>query len=152
MSKPYLSVRVASVVAAFFCAFALTGCYVVPIDPRTGHPATQQPQTVQGAIAPPVAFPARLYPANDLASRYGVVTASVTNDLNGRGVFNAVINGEAFVGEATRRTGPGRAGTASGAGNRGSFLSCEYSLNTATQGTGQCKLSDGAMFSMHLGN
>jgi len=152
MFNPYFCVRAASAGAAFFCAFSLTGCYVVPIDPRTGYPATQQTQTVPGAVTAPVAFPARLYPANDLASRYGLVTASVTNDLNGRGVFNAVINGEAFVGEATRRSGPGRAGTASGAGNRGSFLSCEYTLNSATQGTGQCKLSDGAIFSMHLGN
>ena len=135
MFKPFLSLRSA---AAIFFTSALTGC-VVSIE-------------VAGSTATPVAFPARLYPANDLASRYGMVNATVTNDLQGRGVFNAVINGEAFVGEATRKSGSGRAGVASGAGNRGSFLSCEYTLNTATQGTGQCKLSDGAVFNMHLGN
>ncbi len=149
MFKPFLSLRAA---AAIFFTSALTGCYVVPMDPRTGQPVMPPAQAVPGSTATPVAFPARLYPANDLASRYGMVNATVTNDLQGRGVFNAVINGEAFVGEATRKSGSGRAGVASGAGNRGSFLSCEYTLNTATQGTGQCKLSDGAVFNMHLGN
>lgn len=138
--------------AAIFCAFSLPGCYVVPMDPRTGQPVIPAPQGAPVPAATPVAFPARLYPANDLASRYGLVNATVTNDLSGRGTFNAVINGEAFVGEATRKSGAGRAGVASGAGNRGSFLSCEYSLNTPAQGTGQCRLSDGAVFSMHLGN
>ena len=149
MSKPLLSL---GAVTAIFCAAALTGCYVVPMDPRTGQPVMPPPQVTAGTAATPVTFPARLYPANDLASRYGMVNATVSNDLQGRGVFNAVINGEAFVGEATRKSGSGRAGVASGAGNRGSFLSCEYTLNTATQGTGQCKLSDGAVFNMQLGN
>lgn len=80
------------------------------------------------------------------------MSATVTNDLHGKGVFNAAINGEAFVGEATRAPGNGRTGIASGAGNRGSYLSCQYVLNTSTQGTGRCKLSDGAEFTMHLGN
>lgn len=103
-------------------------------------------------MAAPVTFPSRLYPANDLAGRYGMINATVTNDLHGRGTFNAVINGEAFAGEATRKAGSSREGIANGAGNRGSYLSCVYTLNSATQGVGQCKLSDGAVFTMHLGN
>jgi hypothetical protein len=86
------------------------------------------------------------------ASRYGVVNATVTNDLRGKGTFSASINAEAFTGEATHMSGGGRSGIASGAGNRGSYLSCQYTMNSATQGTGRCKLSDGAEFTMHLGN
>ncbi len=81
-----------------------------------------------------------------------MINATVTNDLHGRGTFNAVINGEAFAGEATRKAGSSREGIANGAGNRGSYLSCNYTLNSSTQGVGQCKLSDGAVFTMHLGN
>jgi hypothetical protein len=80
------------------------------------------------------------------------VNATVTNDLRGKGTFSASINAEAFTGEATHMSGGGRSGIASGAGNRGSYLSCQYTMNSATQGTGRCKLSDGAEFTMHLGN
>jgi hypothetical protein len=98
-------------------------------------------------------FTARLYPANAAASSYGVVGAVVTNDLNGRGTFSTTINGESFTGEATRTTGTGaRQGVANGAGNRGSFINCRYQMNSATLGTGQCTLSNGAQFTMHVGN
>ncbi len=129
---------------------ALSGCYVVPLDTRSPPPA--------GAYAPPpppppgpVNFPVRLYPANDAAARHGVVTALVTNDLQGRGTFSANIGGESFTGEATRRADANRSGVANGAGNRGSFLACNYTMNNTSQGTGQCRLSDGAVFSMHMG-
>lgn len=135
---------------------SLTGCYVVPIDPRTGQPAT-----APGAVAPvavpapapaPAVFTARLYPANELASAYGMVNGTVTNDLHGRGTFNASINGESFVGEATRKAGSGREGVANGAGNRGSYLTCQYTMNSPTLGTGSCRLNTGAVFTMHVGN
>lgn len=132
----------------------LAGCYVVPIDPRNGHPVNT-PQQVPAAVAAPAVpliFPARLYPANDLASGYGLVHATVMNDLNGRGTFNAAIAGESFVGEATRRAGSNRDGVANGAGNRGAYLSCQYTMNSATQGTGTCRLNNGAVFTMHVGN
>ena len=103
------------------------------------------------AFGAPVVFTARLYPANDLAVRHGMVGGVVTNDLNGRGTFNANIQGESFVGEATRKAGSSREGLASGAGNRGSYLSCQYTMNSATLGTGICRLSDGAQFTMHVG-
>lgn len=133
---------------------ALSGCYVVPINPAPGQPGYVPPLApVAIAPAPPasVTFTARLYPANDLAVRHGMVGGVVTNDLNGRGVFTANIQGESFVGEATRKAGSSREGLASGAGNRGSYLSCQYTMNSATLGTGICKLSDGAQFTMHVG-
>ena len=103
------------------------------------------------APAAPIVFSARLYPSNELAAGYGLVSATVANDLNGRGTFSATINGEVFTGEATRRAGSHRDGVANGAGNRGSFLDCRYTMNSATLGTGNCRLSDGATFTMHVG-
>ena len=134
-------------------ALSLTGCYVVPIQP----PYTQQGPTVYVPSTPPMpaapmTFAARLYPSNDLASSYGMVMAVVTNDLNGRGTFNTNINGESFTGEATRLAGSARDGQANGAGNRGSYINCRYQMNSATLGSGQCRLSNGAQFSMHVGN
>ena len=120
-------------------ASALTGCYVVPLDQ---HPPTS---TVIYAPAPfvqaPVTFAARLYPANDAATGYGMVLAVVTNDLNGRGHFSTNINGESFSGEATRTASSPRDGVANGAGNRGNFINCRFSMNSTTQGDdayGQC--------------
>ena len=123
----------------------------MPLEARHAHPA---PVPAQVSVAPPapVTFPVRLYPTNALAARYGMVTAVVTNDLHGKGVFSTSINGEAFSGEATRKPDSLRNGLANGAGNRGSFLACTYSMNSSSQGTGQCRLSDGAEFSMHMGN
>ena len=135
-------------------ATGLVGCYVVPIDPRTGQPVPLPGGLPVAAPAPalPISFPARLYPANELASGYGVINATVTNDLHGRGTFNANINGESFVGEATRKAGSSREGVANGAGNRGGYLGCQYSMNSATLGTGTCRLNNGAVFTMHVGN
>lgn len=131
---------------------SLAGCYVVPIDPRTGHALPLSSGMVAAAPALPLTFPARLYPANELASGHGVVHATVTNDLHGRGSFQTTINGENFVGEATRKAGSAREGVANGAGNRGSYISCTYSMNSTTLGSGTCRLSSGAVFSMHVGN
>jgi len=103
-------------------------------------------------VAPaPVTLSARLYPANDQASALGVVYAVVTNDLHGRGTFQATIQGESFAGEATRKAGSSREGLASGAGTRGGYLSCQYSMNSPSMGTGSCRLSSGAVFTMHVG-
>ena len=133
---------------------ALAGCYVVPIDPRTGQPVATPSGAPVAAPAPalPVSFPARLYPANELASGYGVIHATVTNDLHGRGSFNANIHGEHFVGEATRKAGSSREGVANGVGSRGGYLGCQYSMNSATLGTGTCRLHNGAVFTMHVGH
>lgn len=151
----FSAVRAARRRAAFLgfavCVVSLAGCYVVPIDPRTGQ-AVPPSATAVAAPASPLTFPARLYPSNDIASGYGIVNATVSNDQHGRGSFSANINGEAFAGEATRKAGYGREGMANGAGNRGSYLTCTYTMNSATLGTGTCRLSNGALFSMHVGN
>ena len=97
-------------------------------------------------------FAARLYPSNDLAQTYGLQSAVVTNDMNGRGTFSVSINGEFFTGEATRVASSVREGVANGSGNRGSFINCRYTMNSATLGTGSCKMSNGALFTMHVGS
>lgn len=141
-----------ALLGAVSVAAALTGCYVVPLNAppqRASVPATVP-------VAPPPAsmtFTARLYPANEMASGYGMVGAVVTNDLNGRGTFSTVINGESFSGEATRAPGASsREGIANGTGNRGSYINCRYQMNSSTMGTGQCRLSNGAQFTMHVGS
>lgn len=130
---------------------ALAGCYVVPVQ----HDRPPVASTVYVTPAPPASttFAARLYPANDAATAYGMVGAVVTNDMNGRGTFTTNINGESFIGEATRMSGSSiREGVANGSGSRGSYISCRYQMNSSTLGTGQCKLSNGAQFTMHLGS
>ena len=129
---------------------------MVPIDPRTGQPVP--PASTPGQVAPapvtpaPVSFSARLYPANELAGSYGIILGTVTNDRHGRGVFSASIRGEQYTGEATRKAGSPREGLASGSGSRGGYLSCQYTLNSPSLGSGYCRLHNGAEFSMHLGN
>lgn len=146
--------RAARVLGVTAVSAALTACYVVPIDARTGQAMVPGPTSQAVAVVPnlPASFPARLYPANDLASGLGVVNASVTSDLHGRGTFNATINGESFVGEATRKAGSSREGVANGAGNRGGYLGCVYTMNSSTMGTGTCRLHTGAVFTMHIGH
>lgn len=143
--------RRTALAAAVLGAAALTGCYVVPVQP--GHPpVTSSTVYVTPVMPASTTFAARLYPANDAAKAYGMVGAVVTNDMNGRGTFTTTINGESFNGEATRIAGsPVREGVASGSGNRGSYISCRYQMNSSTMGTGQCKLSNGAQFTMHVG-
>ncbi len=131
-------------------ASALTGCYgVAPNEAR--QPAAAP--AVSAEPAPPsTTFPARLYPANAAAEAYGVVGAVVTNDRNGRGTFSTQINGENFSGEATRLTRvSSHQGVANSTGNRGSYISCRYEMNSDTMGTGECQLSSGAQFSLHVG-
>ena len=149
-SATRLSRRIA-VVGVTLTSSLLTACYVVPVN-RNPPPAVVY---VAPAVQAPtsVTFAARLYPANDIASTYGVINAVVTNDLNGRGIFTTNINGENFNGEATRvGGGSARSGVANGAGSRGGYINCNYQMNTTTLGTGQCKLSNGALFTMHVGS
>ena len=131
---------------------ALTGCYVVPHNQYPTAPATVYVPVSPPAPPAAVTFAARLYPSNDLASSYGMISAVVTNDLNGRGTFSTAINGENFVGEATRGSGGARTGVANGSGNRGSYINCSYQMNSTTLGSGHCKLSTGATFTMHVGS
>lgn len=115
----------------------------------------QSPAAAVQSVAPvnnAVTFNARMYPANDLAARYGMVLGTVTNDMHGRGIFNANIQGESFSGEATRSPNNARTGIANGSGSRGGWMRCTYQMNSSTLGTGQCELNNGARFTMHLGS
>ena len=148
-----VAARLLALTGVVASAAALTGCYVVPIQPPHSQPAAVYVAPLSPSTPASVTFAARLYPANDAAASYGMVGAVVTNDLNGRGTFSTVINGESFNGEATRMAGSSaREGVANGAGNRGSYISCRYQMNSSTLGTGQCKLSNGAAFTMHVGS
>ena len=134
---------------ALLASAALAGCYVVPMAPATSVPG---PTAVVPMAPPaPITFAARLYPANDLAASYGMVTAVVNNDLNGRGYFSTNIGGEAFAGEATHVAGSQKDGQANGSGNRGGYISCRYTMNSPALGTGNCRLNNGAVFTMHVG-
>ena len=149
------------VAAATLGAALLSGCYVVPMQPGqvlppgpvTVVPAQQAVGSVPAAPLAPAAqhFSARLYPSNAEAARYGTLTGVVSNDMNGRGHFSAVIDGESFQGEATRAAGSPRGGMANAAGTRGGMLACRYTMNSATQGAGSCVLNNGPTFAMHLG-
>jgi hypothetical protein len=128
----------------------LSACYVVPVHaPYGSGPNVHSPSPPLPPVSLTIA--ARLYPSNDIANPYGVLSAVVTNDLNGRGTFSTNIGGESFAGEATRVASSSREGIANGSGNRGSYIQCRYQMNSATLGTGQCKMSNGALFSMHIG-
>lgn len=147
LSVSSFPLRKIALLGASSTGLLLGGCYVVPI--QSGHyPA----QVAPVAMAPaPLSFSARLYPSNDQASALGVVSATVSSDLSGRGQFSAVIAGESFSGESTRLANSSREGIANGSGNRGSYINCRYAMNSPTLGTGTCKLSTGAQFNMHIG-
>jgi len=162
--RPFAGTRVFRLAVATALGTALlAGCYVVPMQPGqtlppgpvTVVPAQQAGSASPGATATPAPaahhFSARLYPSNAEASRYGPLTGVVSNDLNGRGHFSANIGGENFEGEATRAPGSPRSGVANASGTRGGMLSCRYTMNSATQGSGTCVLNNGPTFAMHLG-
>ena len=143
-----LAAQVAAVAAA---SLLLSACYVVPMQPVPGAPV-QSPAAASVVPADtPVTFNARMYPANELAAKYGTVQGTVTNDMHGRGIFSASIRGESYSGEATRSPGSSRSGIANASGSRGGWMKCSYQMNSATLGTGQCELDNGARFTMHLG-
>jgi len=152
-------------VAVSVPAFALAGCYVVPIgadgrplwpplDPTPISTSTsphQQPAPNQPPAASAV-LQARLYPANEIATQTGVLNGTVTNMMGGKGRFNLNYRGEVLSGEATRTSGDARKGVASAYGSGGSFMSCEYQMSSPYQGAGECTLSNGARYQVHLGN
>ncbi len=146
-------------------AFALSGCYVIPIGPD-GAPAWApgavwgpgvsntsgaQPAAPQRPAAP-ATLQAKLYPANDLATQTGVVAGTVTNMMSGKGRFLLDYRGEVLSGEATRVSGDQRKGVASAYGAAGSYMSCEYEMSSPYQGAGLCTFSNGARYQVHIGN
>ncbi|HWS76225.1 MAG TPA: hypothetical protein VN324_13890 [Quisquiliibacterium sp.] len=147
----------------------LAACYVVPMRTPDGRiiyqhyplppvdsvaPGMPAPGGVPAPAAGPVApatLPVRLYPSNDVATRTGVITGSVTNMMTGKGVFNVSYQGEVLTGEATRVSNEERRGVASAFSPKGLFMSCEYQMNTPYQGAGTCTFSTGAAYQMHIG-
>jgi hypothetical protein len=144
-------------VLASAAALSLSGCYVVPVAPD-GRPLAVYPVPPQGATTPiaaapaPVAMSARLYPANDVAAPSGVLSGTVTNYLNGRGEFQLHYAGEMLIGEATRVQNDSRRGVANASGPRGTYLNCQYQMNSPTLGTGACTMSNGAKYNLHIGS
>lgn len=156
--------------AGTFAAFALSGCYVVPVAPDgtpiyPAYPAypinVPAPAVVpapvgsvplQPAVATPSVLQARLYPSNDTATRVGMLSGTVTNMMTGKGRFQLDYRGEVLVGEATRTPGDERAGVANAYGDRGTYMNCTYRMTTPYQGTGTCNLSTGAQYQVHLGS
>ena len=158
-----------------FPAIALSGCYVVPVvDPQgnvqyqhyplppagvpvanrgTAYPTLYPGYPGAPAVPPPpVSVPARLYPANDLANQTGMISGSVTNMRTGKGRFELNYRGETLVGEATRHGSDEKSGVASAYGNGGSYMQCEYQMNTPVQGAGTCTFSSGARYKLHIGS
>jgi len=141
-------------------ALSLSGCYVIPVGPD-GNPAYVIPfQPPHGSTYPvassqpalPRVLSARLYPENDLATQTGMVSGTVTNMMTGKGRFQVTYAGETLTGEATRVSGEERKGIASAYGPSGSFMSCEYQMNSPAQGAGTCMFSNGARYKVHIGN
>ena len=157
--------------AAGFSSLCISGCYVIPVGsdgypawppavvwgPGVGHPGPAQPLAPAPAAAPArgsslATLQARLYPANDIATQTGVVSGTVTNMMGGKGRFVLDYRGETLSGEATRVSGDERKGVASAYGQGGSYMSCEYQMNTPYQGAGNCTFSNGARYQVHIGN
>lgn len=147
---------------------ALSACYVVPVRapdgtvyydpyplPPVGTPIAAPaqapaPGTGSGSQLPAV-LNARLYPSNEAAAPGGVISGTVTNMMTGKGRFQVNLLGEVLTGEATRVSNEDRRGIASAYGSKGTIMSCDYQMTTPYQGTGDCRLSTGATYTLHLG-
>ncbi len=147
--------------AVGLAALVLSGCYVVPVVRPDGGVSYQHiPLPPPGSPFPAAATPsanmpavlqAKLYPANEMASQTGVVTGTVANMMTGKGVFQVNYLGDVLNGEATRVSNTERRGVASAFGSKGTYMSCEYQMNTPYQGAGNCTFSNGAKYQLHLG-
>jgi len=102
-------------------------------------------------VAAQATLPVRLYPANERATRSGVISGSVTNMMTGKGRFLVEYEGQVLSGEATRIVEDEKRGVASAYSPGGMFMSCEYQLTTPYQGAGTCTFSNGAKYQMHIG-
>lgn len=152
-------------------AFALSACYIIPMAPDgspiwpqgtvfPGPGASTFPSSPPPAVASPAksvpagpaTLQARLYPANEIATGTGMVSGTVTNMMSGKGRFVLDYQGEVLSGEATRVSGDERKGVASAYSPGGSYMSCEYQMNSPYQGAGTCTFSNGARYRVHIGN
>jgi len=172
MHTPFGStaLRRALLLGALASATLLAGCYVVPVQPQ---PSIYPPPQALPAVPVAATYGARLYPLNDTAAQTGMLQATVTDNLNGRGTFSLNFGNELMQGEATRVADnyPGygrvhqqvygqsprpvsgfRKGIANAAGARGAYVNCEYALNAQSTGTGACIFSNGAKYQLHFGS
>jgi len=175
----HAAARTASFFAVAAAGLALSACYVVPIDPRTGQPyppTSRESVNVSSGYSVPAAAPAvpaqppaptlinvRLYPLNAQANKGGLLSAQVVDNNAGHGSFTVPYLGDTLQGESTRvdasypsfgaspRTVTGRRGVANAHGSRGVNAQCEYVLTGPGSGTGVCQFSDGAYYQMHFG-
>lgn len=165
------SVRMFAVASALASAATLSGCYVVPIDPRyppESLPVGASPVSPQ-ALA--MTTQARLYPLNETAGKMGPLSATVVDTANGRATFSLRYAGEILQGEASRvpagypgfgrvhqevygagNMPAGQRGIASAANSQGTYVNCEYALNAPNRGTGACLFSNGAKYQLHFGS
>ena len=132
--------------------------YLAPVPGRSSRAAAAPSYAPSGADYPtpagpssPAALQARLYPSNEVATETGLLSGTVTNMMTGKGVFQLNYRGEILTGEATRVPGDDRRGIANAYGQRGTYMNCEYRMTTPYQGTGSCKLSNGAQYQVHIG-
>ena len=137
--------------------------YLAPVPGRSARPASAYPPpaypppasasiSVEPAgPAAPAALQARLYPSNAAATETGLLSGTVTNMMNGKGMFQLNYRGEVLTGEATRVPGDDRRGLANAYGQRGTYMTCDYRMTTPYQGTGTCSLSTGAQYQVHIG-
>ncbi|ULJ67099.1 hypothetical protein [Wielerella bovis] len=133
---------------ALLIGSALSACYVVPAgNARVVASANGTPATTTASSSH--TLNARLYPSNAEAQRFGGVHGTVTVDQAGHGRLNAVIGGESFSGDATRDLNS-RRGTGNASAPSGRYISCDYTMHSATLGKGECKMSTGAIFEMHI--
>ncbi len=162
------------VVATLAATSALSGCYIVPIDPRVPAPVYQPGVQLSGAhpvSLGPVTLQARLYPLNETAGRMGALSAMVVDTTDGRATFSMHHAGEMLQGEATRVAADypgfgavhrevygqgsmpkGQRGIASATGAKGTYVNCEYALSAPHRGTGACLFSNGAKYQLHFGS
>jgi hypothetical protein len=148
-------IRKTTILTAMLALPALSGCYVVPAVGPDGQPVYHHypipPAPHAGAAHPamPLQLTARLYPANELANQTGMISGTVTNMRTGKGRFQLQYQNEMLVGEATRH-GDDKHGIASAYGSSGTFMQCEYQMNTPAQGAGNCTFSTGARYRLHI--
>jgi hypothetical protein len=149
-------------------AAMLSGCYIVPVRGPDGTvtydpyplpplgvpipmPAPAHAPAPAAAGQMPAVLTARLYPSNEQAAQTGVVAGTVTNMMTGKGRFQVSYLGEVLTGEATRVSNEERRGVASAYSPKGTYMSCDYQMTTPYQGTGDCRFSNGATYTLHLG-
>ena len=111
------SARLLPLAATAALGLALAGCYVIPIDPRTGQPYPTAVTREAGYPAPytgaavqaPAAVPTgpsqlnvRLYPINAQANKAGMLSALVVDNNSGHGSFSVPYLGDTLQGESTR--------------------------------------------------